>query len=1161
MRKFLLLFLAVVCVQISAWAQTQYELYHEGEPTSTPSAGAKAIVGATLYKSVQDGKKWTQESYIEGHNYNVTSFTSDVLEDHKNDNNINANSYYKVPVKPMYYYQLAVQWKAVSYSETQNCNFISTDSWNEVTTWDEATLNQYHSTDGQTNECAKFAIEGEYDYYVVSVTTSYSPTFPDAPSTDLTDDQKSSATELTSPPSSGNVGSVNVYVEAPQYFYFKVPKYNYFKKIKSWSDPIETLPEGQSATNASWTVSELNSHIDDNPGYYAVPSDFEYYYVENKYKWGDQPENYNNGENRQLIATYANDIEMETPTGADQYCTVGGTTYTYNDGWHSDVVETNWDGDTGTLTIGTDETRSISEILSDEEVSNNDAVQKIVFADGSVWERKTNGGKLTATENKSEHTAALKDAGFMVSYYESGTLTVGAGDETTANLPTVVQALTASDATSVEFADGSVYDTATGKLTTTPIADATAYQEALEAAGFTVSSVETVSNYDVQVSIDDNGVVTITSTREGALEEMLNGTDLEATAYKEFINAAKGAGSKLVLSGPFKESDLTKLTQLNNQTEAVDMSAATFSNAADARFNYWSGSTLKIAYMSNDPKVTTITEQCFQNMNALEELHIGGSVTSIPANRVPNSIKKVYSSNSVTEIEDCAFLNHTNLELFDFGSDPRVERIGEDAFNKTALSGDLVIPNSVKRIETRAFKAVSGISSITIQEDSELEYIGSEAFRMDDNFNLKNVYVYAEKEIECDENAWDFYATDGQTQMATVRTRLHYPPSMYYWYVGDWKVNMNGGRIEGHEDLLALRNAVDAGTFTDDDGNTANVTPKGHIGWQKFISTGIPVTADTEWRTYSDIVHLKVPADAVNDEDKVADVYIVCGYEDGNAILKQMTPGDIIPAGTGLVIRHYVTDSQYGGLLMFPHVTAEEEANLSAEQKLPYRFVIDGDKRGEAGRSEWSADEWKDSPYVNIQTRDYTPTGETTSYHNYLEAIYTHGEKRAIYNAENGNYVDYNTLVMARKSGQKVTYRNFFFGNGKMLKESMQAGNITKGDDFNYETDGERGWGFFRCITDMYGISSKAFLHFPASVFTENHGGSTGATSGGTQIEAKEMGMFLIGYESLIVTDIKNVQEIKQLEDNSYYTLEGVRVLKPTKNGIYIHNGKKIVVK
>ena len=32
-------------------------------------------------------------------------------------------------------------------------------------------------------------------------------------------------------------------------------------------------------------------------------------------------------------------------------------------------------------------------------------------------------------------------------------------------------------------------------------------------------------------------------------------------------------------------------------------------------------------------------------------------------------------------------------------------------------------------------------------------------------------------------------------------------------------------------------------------------------------------------------------------------------------------------------------------------------------------------------------------------------------------------------------------------------------------------------------------------------------------------------------------------------------------EDGEYYTLQGVRVTNPTTKGVYIHNGKKVIIK
>jgi hypothetical protein len=126
------------------------------------------------------------------------------------------------------------------------------------------------------------------------------------------------------------LGGDNVYVVAPAYFYYKVPKCNYYKKKKIWLDPISELPDGVTATFSGWTVSDIENNTNQNAGYYAVASDYAYYYVENKYEWQKQ-DSYNE-QKYNLIALYSSTSEMVDPTASDQYCAVGGETYTKTDG-------------------------------------------------------------------------------------------------------------------------------------------------------------------------------------------------------------------------------------------------------------------------------------------------------------------------------------------------------------------------------------------------------------------------------------------------------------------------------------------------------------------------------------------------------------------------------------------------------------------------------------------------------------------------------------------------------------------------------------------------------------------------------------------------------------------------------------------------------------
>ena len=45
------------------------------------------------------------------------------------------------------------------------------------------------------------------------------------------------------------------------------------------------------------------------------------------------------------------------------------------------------------------------------------------------------------------------------------------------------------------------------------------------------------------------------------------------------------------------------------------------------------------------------------------------------------------------------------------------------------------------------------------------------------------------------------------------------------------------------------------------------------------------------------------------------------------------------------------------------------------------------------------------------------------------------------------------------------------------------------------------------------------------------------------------------------VTGINSVSDVKKNGNNGYYTLQGVKVQRPTAPGLYIMNGKKVIVK
>ena len=240
---------------------------------------------------------------------------------------------------------------------------------------------------------------------------------------------------------------------------------------------------------------------------------------------------------------------------------------------------------------------------------------------------------------------------------------------------------------------------------------------------------------------------------------------------------------------------------------------------------------------------------------------------------------------------------------------------------------------------------------------------------------------------------------------------------------------------------------------------------------------------------------------------KGINVYLVSGYDkdNGKAQLVRMKVGECIPANTGIVIhwRVKVTDTTGGFIFFAPYKCNEGESYL------PY----DNEK------------------YPNNKYKD--------TYDNYMKPLNTRGETVTVKNVE-------------KKNG-KALYRNFFWGNSEeFTAESAQS---YKGEDF--DKAGVSGWGFYRAVTNGYKVNNKAFLHFPASIYDNNKGAGSGEDHN-TDTNANAFSFSIVGEET---NGITNLNVNTTVTDDSYYTLQGVKLSAPAERGIYIHNGKKIILK
>lgn len=216
------------------------------------------------------------------------------------------------------------------------------------------------------------------------------------------------------------------------------------------------------------------------------------------------------------------------------------------------------------------------------------------------------------------------------------------------------------------------------------------------------------------------------------------------------------------------------------------------------------------------------------------------------------------------------------------------------------------------------------------------------------------------------------------------------------------------------------------------------------------------------------------------------------------------------------------------------------------------------------GAYAFKGDEATKSGTIKLYEMNYIPAKEgvilysTNAIEGWNFEHYTRPEGETMYkNIPDNNYINYlkgtleNTTVDASvfNGNNERTHRNFFFN---YLKNT------------GYYKEGDTDYlGFFRIKSGSPCEANHAYLSLPTSVLTWNGQTFEQVMESGVQAELTK-GMRIVfsdgsDWEENTTTAISVVKQAKPA-DNAYYTLQGVRVAAPAK-GIYIHNGKKIIIR
>lgn len=565
-------------------------------------------------------------------------------------------------------------------------------------------------------------------------------------------------------------------------------------------------------------------------------------------------------------------------------------------------------------------------------------------------------------------------------------------------------------------------------------------------------------------------------------------------------------------------------------------------------FKYW-GSYVKKAITSRNVNPSEyISEDLCSGCTALTDLTVySGTITKISDSNNKPPLEKVTIGNKVAQIgnrnADGGFAKYSTLKKVVFekgGTDNLV--ITSSCFSECSKLSEIEIPARTTLIETNAFNQ-TGLVTVSFEaatEPAKPLIIKSQAF--ENSTSIRNVYVNvspAMKVLICEYNAFNFNTLDGQSNVANYNdmATLHFNSDDNEFYKGAWKEGVG----LSHDELMAIRGedvhtdlvselritnndnsklvTVDYENHTNTpfeyEASSNNGYEMGYVktqrpanGWQQFAKTGneIPVTGDF-LRSYSTATPYKMPTYGTSGQP-IVKIYRIWKFDDGytpGADLLTTTPETKAYARE---VKGYIPD--HTGLIM---VGITESSVLYYFQKYtedvvqyPFTEKVQGDAESSNLLVPSNADT------LTIGPTDMS--GGQILYRNFGFKVYDLGTRSEVTRStKTGKF-------LRAMKGTKITPNHSYL---KLYKEFYHWKN-EQGGVSNYDA---------QIYEEAINNSKISFVY--------------------SLDEDDEFGN--------ISTVIRKAIEEADMEDGEYYTLQGVKVSKPTIKGVYIHNGKKIFVK
>lgn len=586
-----------------------------------------------------------------------------------------------------------------------------------------------------------------------------------------------------------------------------------------------------------------------------------------------------------------------------------------------------------------------------------------------------------------------------------------------------------------------------------------------------------------------------------------------------------------------------------------------------------------------------------KKMSSINTIKFPDDLETIPANLCEgfSSLTSVSLPASLKTIGANAFQACSNLQsiTLPYG----LETISGQAFDQSGLVS-ISIPGSVKTIKSDAFSVCSSLQRVVFEEaispDQVNMIIESNAFQ---NANqVWDVYVETQGKIECKNEAFSLNVTIGQTQPDARLAILHFPANKAKDYVNQKHVLttaiakdpakfqpwLSRHRTAAGQSQNGWHEFVHSAPAEDPDDPT---TVKG----EKFLKTWSEGgTAEEAWlldgMLYTDEEKAALTSEQQNSAVQVS-YYLARTVPDGvRAYIVNSISTENVTVTGGTEKRYTVTLKRIQAIPPMTGVILYGESNTVSVDGTPVLSMPQTPYIGEPLSRE----------YWDYEDSDGHKQSETLK--NFLIATGDEAKNVGPYDYKSGTTeVEYRNFILGRFA-KTDTYRKNYEGNpnwevtddylgffrskaGSLSarKAYLKLKNITEefpepkgyelvvAKDGNYNKEYNSSGVLMNDPKQKPGTTGSENVYWYGRNWTAKVVGSDGGGyDWGSRPTNKNLDDYLVSYRGEFEHEVDGIVTLTipaEVVNNEYYTLQGVKVSNPTKSGIYIKNGKKVIIK